>query len=196
MAIMTLSEQVSAVGYIASLERLLTLDAIWTAHLDGASGRQLNADDSAALGQIADEMTQLLSQCPAAATLAHELMQRDGDSIHRMIGSAISTLPAPPAAQDSIRVRLVTQQGLGALISRAAEQMPAAVEAEQRDIAQKRRQIDGGAVPPGDMSKNSLCFAGGVVLGLTTGTAIATGSVAEGLFAVYQAKEIAGECLQ
>jgi hypothetical protein len=189
---LSLNEQHRAISAIANAERLLALDSVWTGYL--ADVTTVPPQDVATLTKITKDMHGLLSSCPADAQWTQALMQRDPEGAERAFETALAKLPIDSEMRTRIGDRLLARRGLLGLIDRAARDLPQRAQIEQRDIADKIARIARGHQSDGDLSQDASCMLQGYVLGLTAGMAVVTVSATEGIFAAYQAVELAQHC--
>jgi hypothetical protein len=188
---LSLADQQRGVTFIATVEQLLMLDDLWTHHME--SGRADDADVEI-LDAMASRIIQLLSEAAPEVAWVNDLASRDAEATARVMQTFIEKAPLDASGRQDLGSRLLSKPGLVEAIGRASRELPSRVEMERQGIEQKMARMRGGQPSGGDLAPETRCFLQGAVCGATAGLALVTSSAAEGVFAAYQAVELASSC--
>jgi hypothetical protein len=184
---LTLSEQHRGVNLLSTIEELLILDEIWTQHIE--SGAENDIDT---LDKMATRIIMLLELVPAEASWVLTLVDRDVVNAKSALNTFGRNVDIPQGGSNTHAPDFADR--VIELISRAGTELPAKVAIERNDISRKMTCRKAGNATDGDMSHETHCFLQGLACGVTAGAALATSSLAEGIFAGYQAVELAHNC--
>jgi hypothetical protein len=168
-----LSEATRALAPLAQIQRLLTLDDLWTAYLEDArSGNPTEAVDPEGLIALAEEMELALRDTPAAAGQVIELLDKLPPE------SEIGMLRAIAAQDDQLAGALgrILTNDLGGLETRSAflaacRFVQTETESEIKHLISKRVQLERGELPDPDLRISFRCIA--TIVGIAAISALA-----------------------
>lgn len=163
----------------ALLQHLVTLDDLWTAELQGATGRTLLEDDVRTLEQLVSRMERGLAEVGGHAYDVRLMLDEAGDEvIDEAFRRIVDAEGAPPSLADRLLPQLEDYELRSAAITGCAY-----VEAKADDEAQLLREkltviLGGREVPPGDFLMPFRCAALIALVGAGTVSVIGLGGPA------------------
>jgi hypothetical protein len=164
---LNLGEQYRAAQVVASLERLLALDSVWTQYLDKSTSPP--TEDVAHLEKLATELDSLLDTITREAEWFSELVNQ-----HRQAPNAawVAILDQPPlstALSDVVQKIAYRHRDFASFAQSSCRELLAIAPREKADLAERRQLIAAGRRSPGDVSKQTECAARGFLVGVTMG---------------------------
>ncbi len=175
MTTLSLSDQARLATVTADAQRLLNLDAVWTARLQSP----MVPGDVAPLQAIVKEMQQLLVGLEAESEWLVALSEQIDDA---KATAVLAALPLADSAKQSFLDKMKAQGGIAATAKQHFAMLKTQGPIERADLVAKIGKISTGQHTPGDISAKGQCicgmfmFCGGVMFAETgVGAAAAVG---------------------